>query len=105
MMHGYSERRMIPQNASNKNCDKTREIATFLFPWHQFLLLAVIRFAYSRDLCFQDITHNFMDGLITDIAVVLGAYPCMDLFITSKVSRNLQIIFQLVENLFRQRKW
>src|SRR5215467_4080041 len=23
MMHGCSERRMIPQNASNKNCDKT----------------------------------------------------------------------------------
>jgi hypothetical protein len=22
-MHGCSERRMIPQNASNKNCDKT----------------------------------------------------------------------------------
>ena len=25
MMHGYSERRMIPQNASNKNCDKTAQ--------------------------------------------------------------------------------
>src|SRR5207248_6972247 len=24
---GYSERRMIPQNASNKNCDKTPKIA------------------------------------------------------------------------------
>src|SRR5262245_26939816 len=26
-MHGCSERRMIPQNASNKNCDKTRASA------------------------------------------------------------------------------
>ena len=28
MMHAYSERRMVPQNASNKNCDKTKTDGT-----------------------------------------------------------------------------
>jgi len=27
MMHGYSEQTMIPQSASNTNCDKTRRTA------------------------------------------------------------------------------
>src|SRR5262249_19120716 len=68
------------------------------------MLLICIRLAYSRDLCFQDVAHNFMDSFVTDIAVEPGAYPEMNLFIASKVARNLEIIFQLLEDGCRQRK-
>jgi hypothetical protein len=33
MMHGCSERKMIPQSASNKNCDKTRRPPRALPEW------------------------------------------------------------------------